>query len=148
MSHVSMGDASSSVLKKLLRSFTWEARILYFVALGVPAYMIHQPAGLAIGGVAVVFIVILDTVFSVLITALFLRPIMEVLGEGIGVANASEGYKSLQKTKWLTLAGCTLAVGSSTLMYFDLLLYFTIQGSLCFTIQGTAHRRLFCITYS
>ena len=77
-----MGDASSSVLKKLSRSFTWEARMLYVVALGVPAFMIHKPAGLAIGGVAVVFVVILDTVFSVLITGLFLRPILEVLGEG------------------------------------------------------------------
>ena len=43
------------------------------------------------------------------------------------MANASEGYKSLQKTKWLTLAGCTLAVGSSTLMYLNVLLYFTIK---------------------
>ena len=34
----------------------------------------------------------------------------------------------MQKSKWLTLIGCALAVGSSTLMYFNYLLWIGVQG--------------------
>ena len=121
-------NPSSPLLEKLGVTFKWEARMLYFVATGVPVSMIHQLTGWAIGGLSVILVIVMDTIFSVLITALFLRPINEVLEEGKGVANQSKGYKSMQNSKWLTLIGCTLAVGSSTLMYFNLLLYFAFQG--------------------
>jgi hypothetical protein len=53
-----------------------------------------------------------DTVFSCVVTALFLRPIFNILGEVGGVR--SPGQISLEKTKWLTLVGACLAVLSST----------------------------------
>ena len=56
-------------------------------------------------------------------TALFLRPIYKVLGEGGGAAQLSAGYKSLQITKWVTLSGACLAVFSSSALYTNLLLF-------------------------
>jgi hypothetical protein len=67
-----------------------------------------------------------DTAFSAIVTALFLRPIYKVLGEGNGAAQLSPGYKSLLKTKWMTLSGACLAVFSSSALYINLLLFFTL----------------------
>ena len=58
-----------------------------------------------------------DTVFSCVVTALFLRPIFKILGEVGGVR--SPGQISLEKTKWLTLVGASLAVISSTAFYIN-----------------------------
>jgi hypothetical protein len=55
------------------------------------------------------------------VTALFLRPILNILGE-VGDVR-SEGQISLEKTKWLTLAGASLAVISSTAFYINFGLY-------------------------
>ena len=56
-----------------------------------------------------------DTTFSAVVTTLFLRPIFKILGE---TRNArSVGRISLEKTKWLTLAGSSVAVISSTAFY-------------------------------
>ena len=52
-----------------------------------------------------------------MVTALFLRPIFKILGE-VGDVR-SEGQISLEKTKWLTLAGASLAVVSSTALYLN-----------------------------
>jgi hypothetical protein len=50
------------------------------------------------------------------------------LDEGDGIANQSEGYKRMEKTKWHTLVGSTIVVVSSTLLYINALLWFTIGG--------------------
>ena len=52
-----------------------------------------------------------------MVTALFLRPIFKILGE-VGDVR-SEGQISLEKTKWLTLVGASLAVISSTAFYIN-----------------------------
>ena len=59
-----------------------------------------------------------DTAFSCTVTAIFLRPIVQVLG-GVGSVR-SVAQISLEKTKWLTLAGAGLAVVSSTALYVNL----------------------------
>ena len=69
-----------------------------------------------------ILVVVMDTTFSVIITAIFLLPILKVLGEGKGVAQHSAGYKKMQQTKWMTFFGATLSVVSSTLLYVNLLL--------------------------
>jgi hypothetical protein len=51
------------------------------------------------------------------LTALFLRPVFKVLSEVGDVHSA--GQISLEKTKWLTLVGASLAVLSSTAMYIN-----------------------------
>jgi hypothetical protein len=77
----------------------------------------------------------MDTTFSVIITAIFLLPILKVLGEGKGVAQHSAGYKKMQQTKWMAFFGATLSVVSSTLLYVNLLLC-VIGGGL-----GSQHDR-------
>jgi hypothetical protein len=121
-------DPSIPWLKKLENSFKWEARILYIVIVGVPLTMIHPLAGLALAAVAFLFVIVMDAAFSILVTILFLRPISEVLKNGRGVAQQSQGYRHMQKTKWHTLIGSTLAVVSSTALYINAILCFTIQG--------------------
>jgi hypothetical protein len=65
-----------------------------------------------------------DTSFSCVVTALFLRPILKILGE---VGNTrSAGQISLEKTKWLTLVGTSLAVVSSTVFYINSGLYMVL----------------------
>jgi hypothetical protein len=65
-----------------------------------------------------------DTVFSSAVTALFLRPTFKVLGD-VGDVR-SEGRISLEKTKWLTLLGASLAVISSTALYINFGLFFVL----------------------
>jgi hypothetical protein len=52
-----------------------------------------------------------------------------VLNEGDGVANQSDGYKRMEKTKWHTLVGSTIVVVSSTVLYINGLFSFTMGGS-------------------
>ena len=61
-----------------------------------------------------------------MVTALFLRPIFKILGE-VGDVR-SEGQISLEKTKWLTLLGASLAVISSTAFYINFGLYVVLGG--------------------
>jgi hypothetical protein len=61
-------------------------------------------------------------------TGLFLRPIYKVLREGGGAAQHSAGYKSLLKTKWMTLLGAILAVVSSTVLYINMGMFFVLGG--------------------
>jgi hypothetical protein len=70
-----------------------------------------------------------DTTFSAVVTVLFLRPIYKVLREGGVGVQRSAGYKSMMKTKWLTLSGAILAVLSSTALYINLLLMIMLGGS-------------------
>ena len=69
-----------------------------------------------------------DTAFSAIATALFLRPIYKVLREGGGAVQHSAGYKSLLKTKWMTLLGASLTVVSSTALYINVGLFFILGG--------------------
>jgi hypothetical protein len=69
-----------------------------------------------------------DTAFSVIVTALFLRPIFKVLREGGDAVQHSAGYKSLLKTKWMALLGASLAVVSLTALYINMGMFF-ILGS-------------------
>jgi hypothetical protein len=62
------------------------------------------------------------------VTALFLRPIYKVLRRGGVEVQHSAGYKSLMKTKWLTLSGACLAVLSSTALYINMLLAVMLRG--------------------
>ena len=40
-------------------SLVWEARSLFFVAVGVPAFLIYRPVGLAIAGLVVLVVVVM-----------------------------------------------------------------------------------------
>jgi hypothetical protein len=76
-----------------------------------------------------------DTSFSTVVTALFLRPIYKVMGLAGATVQESAGYKSMQKTKWMTLTGSTLAVLSSSALYVNAILWMFLgeRGNWFFT---------------
>ncbi len=55
-----------------------------------------------------------DSYFSVVVTGLFLQPVMSTLKDGRGIAHVSKsvGYKKMQQTVYMTLFGSSLAVPS------------------------------------
>jgi hypothetical protein len=69
-----------------------------------------------------------DTAFSIVVTALFLRPIYKVFAEASANFQDSAGYKSLIKMKWMTLGGASLAVVSSTALYINFLLRIVLDA--------------------
>jgi len=120
---------SQILLKKVVGSLSWEIRVCFFLfVVAAPTWMLFEEAGLWIAGFGMVVVIVIDAYMSVVITKLFVRPISKVLAEGSGVANDSEGYKSMLQSKWLTLVGSTLIVASSTVLYVRMILQFTWGG--------------------
>jgi hypothetical protein len=118
------------LLKSLGSAFQWEIRVLYFGIIAGPMYIIHPPTGWAFLFVTFLLVAATDLLFSVIATKIFLRPILEILRpieKGDGSIKALEGYKNLNKTKWFTLIGSSLAVFSSTI----LCTVFGVGGILC-----------------
>jgi hypothetical protein len=52
-------DPSVKYLEMLEGSLVWETRSLFFVAVGAPAFVIYPPVGQAIGGLAVLVVVVM-----------------------------------------------------------------------------------------
>jgi hypothetical protein len=52
-------DSSVKYLEMLEGSLVWEARILFFVAVGAPAFLIYKPVGLAIAGLGILVVVVM-----------------------------------------------------------------------------------------
>jgi hypothetical protein len=73
---------------------------------------------------AVLLIMIMDASFSIIITAISIRPIAQTLRDAGKVRTKSTGYVDLEKTMYMTLAGSTIAVLSSTILYANLLMFF------------------------
>jgi hypothetical protein len=75
--------------------------------------------------------------FSILITMLFLRPILAAMDartdDGVGQIlsqHSSIEHKDMNKTKWVTLIGSTLSVVSSSLLYINFILFSVLgEGS-------------------
>jgi len=111
-------DSAEAWLEWLEYSFKWEIRSLLFVVLGAPLQFIYPPAAkfVVLGGAFCV--IFMDTTFSAIVTALYLRPIFKVL-HGPGTSGNIAGYRSMMKTKWMTLIGSTFAVVSSTALYVN-----------------------------
>ena len=84
-----------------------------------------------------------DTAFSILVTALFLRPIMKVMGEAGVAANQSAGYRSMNATKWMTLLGSSGAVISSTALYAIFFVYSLSQPGSPFWANPLLHPLVF-----
>jgi hypothetical protein len=63
------------------------------------------------------------------VTLLFLQPIYNVLGNQPAAGQRTAGHRSLQMTKWMTLAGASLAVFSSTALYINGGLFIVLGGN-------------------
>jgi hypothetical protein len=66
-------------LERLEVSFKWEVRTLWTVPIGVVVFFINRPAGHAFGALGALSTLVMDTLFSVIVIATFLRPINKVL---------------------------------------------------------------------
>lgn len=118
-------DPSIQWLAKLESSLVWEIRSLGMVVLGCVALPFSNAAAEVITGLASIVVVLMDSAFSAMITAVFLRPVMRVLSDGGRSMRKAEGYKKLQQTKRMTLAGTVLTVASSSLLYINIFLQMT-----------------------
>ena len=129
---------TQNTLENLDHSLKWELRSLYVVLVGVGVHALGsifedpesqssiQDRGLQLLEYAVLWIMIMDASFSIIVTALFVLPIYETLRESgsSNAVSATREYTNIQKSMYMTLFGSTLAVLSSTLLYFNLLVYF------------------------
>ena len=89
-------------LKLVGKTIVWEGRLLCLVAIGVPMYFIYSPAAYGIAAASFVIIIVLDTVVSVSVTAVFLRPLLQTMDDAAraGVYRTqSSGYRRMQQTK-------------------------------------------------
>ena len=111
-------EQSNSVLsiRGLGSAFNWEIRVLYLGIVAGPVYIFNPVVGWAMFFAVFVLVAFTDLMFSIVATRLFLRPILETLRPMEGVLTESEGYLHMQRTKWLTLIGSSLAVLSSTIL--------------------------------
>jgi hypothetical protein len=84
-------------------------------------------------------VLITDGAFTVVVTAAFLRPILETLRSGDthrenfideGAAPRSDAVKLILRTKWMTLTGVAVAVASSSILYINFILSFTIRDTI------------------
>jgi hypothetical protein len=114
------------ILETLESSLKWEARSLAFAFVAATTFLFVPDLGLKIAFVGGIFTVVMDTVFSVLITFIFLQPIIKMLREGDVDALQATRFKKMHQMKWMNLVGSTAAVASSTALY--------VMGTLAFVV--------------
>jgi hypothetical protein len=66
-----------------------------------------------------------DAIFSVIVTYIFLKPMLEVLQTAGGNVR-TEGSRRLERTKWWNFTGVLVTVGSSTVLYLNMIAYFVL----------------------
>ena len=121
-----MDEGRDSIwLQNLHRSLRYEVWSLALVVLGIVVYLIETGAegqddfdtvGSKILEYTVLTCFFSDSYFSVVVTGLFLKPVISTLKEGWGIASVqkSVGYKKMRQTVYMTLFGSSLAVPSSS----------------------------------
>ena len=121
-----MDEGRDSIwLQNLHRSLWYEVWSLALVVLGIVVYLIEtgtegsndvETVGSKILEYTVLTCFFSDSYFSVVVTGLFLKPVMSTLKEGRGIASVqkSVGYKKMRQTVYMTLFGSSLAVPSSS----------------------------------
>jgi hypothetical protein len=91
-------------------------------------FFLFQQVGVAFIGLAALGVLITDTFFSVVITQAFLRSIHQTLRlqkrtHSRRTRTQSAALKTIERTKWTTLAGVSVAVMSSSFLYVNLVLW-------------------------
>jgi hypothetical protein len=96
----------------------------------------------AVCAVIATFILITDAIFSVIVTYIFLKPMLEALQAAGGKVHTA-GSKRLERTKRWNFAGVLVAVGSSTVLYVNIITYNTLtffhQHSLNRSVYGNPY---------
>jgi hypothetical protein len=78
---------------------------------------------MAAGAAILPLVLIADAIFSVLVTFIFLKPILDVL-QAAGVTVQTAAKRRLERTKRWNFAGLILTVVSSTTLYLRLIMFF------------------------
>ena len=82
-------------------------------------------AAMAVAVVMTTAILVTDTIFSVIVTYIFLKPMLEIL-QAAGGNVRTEASRRLERTKRWNFAGVLVTVGSSTVLYVNMLAYFIL----------------------
>jgi hypothetical protein len=82
--------------------------------------------GLAVGATIVLFVLITDTIFSVIVTFIFLKPILDLLQAARGTVQTA-AKERLERTKRWNFAGLILTVVSSTALYLHVIAFFVLS---------------------
>jgi hypothetical protein len=112
-------------VQSLQTSFIWELRLIVLAGSTIVVYFINERVSFIMGAITTFFIMLADTVFSVVVTSMFIKPLQKVLKLTEGNIDASRS-KGLQRTKWLNLLGVVVSVGSSTLLYCNIIVILTM----------------------
>jgi hypothetical protein len=96
-------------------------------------------SAIAVGTLIVFFVLITDTIFSVLVTFIFLKPILDLLQDAQGIVHTAAKGR-LERIKRWNFAGLLLTVVSSTALYLHGIAYFVLcvlrQYSLNISVFG------------
>jgi hypothetical protein len=129
-------------MKQLVFLFNVEFRALVVVFPTIILFMIEgqEIAAYIFGMVIMVPVMLADAIVSVMLTAIFLRPILDTLrmvGEtSVGTQQRSNSAR-MRRAKQRVLIGCFIAVASSTLLYLNLLCFFgTLATKSYFVVES------------
>jgi hypothetical protein len=96
-------------------------------------------AASAAAAVITTFVLVTDAIFSVIVTYIFLKPMLEVLQAAEGHVHTT-GSRRLERTKRWNFAGVLVTVVSSTVLYVSMIAYFVMtffhQHSLNHSVWG------------
>jgi hypothetical protein len=93
------------------------------ITIGVAVFDLQ--AAMAVAAVIVTFVLVTDAIFSVIVTYIFLKPVLEVL-QAAGGNVRTEASRRLGRAKRWNFAGVLVTVGSSTVLYVNMLAYFIL----------------------
>jgi hypothetical protein len=116
-------------------------RTLFFPLLGITmaVTIFDTRAALAVSDVITTFVLVTDAIFSAIVTYIFLKPMLEVL-QAAGGNVRTAACRRLERTKRWNFAGVLVTVGSSTILYVNLIAYFALtalrQWSLSNSVWG------------
>jgi hypothetical protein len=121
-----LGDEESiAAVRKLDRAFTFELRLLHIIPAGSILFFVYKPAVFVVVSLAGVSILITDALFSVIVSMIFLRPIVHAqrLRWKQAPQRRSRSHKLMARAKWETFVGVALAVASSSVLYINLIVW-------------------------
>jgi hypothetical protein len=122
----------SSSIGGVTEALKWESRACIVLPPPLAVVYLGWPqATLAVGVTSIALVVILDVLFSIGCTKVFLQPILESLGMiRDSKVRKKNGYKRVLATKHFTLIGTIVTMFASTLLWTNLLVYFIKADSL------------------
>jgi hypothetical protein len=91
---------------------------------------------LAVAAAIIPFIFIADAIFSVIVTFIFLQPILDVL-QAAGGAVTTAAKRRLERTKRWNFAGLILTVVSSTALYLHVIAFFVLSVLQQYSLHGS-----------